>query len=226
MKTKLTTSKLIALLTIAALILSMCAMIAGCGDDKDKKDATSASSKPAETAAVQATEKSADVNQGSQDSGNQDSDTQDSGNQDAGSGSEEKYAGLSMGEACNIALQNTADHGGQVVTIADPGEYNGEACWKVVVQTTTTTYLVCYVTPVRCDIEEYIPEDSIFNDSFAGTSPQDAANLALDATGTGATVISTIQSEYAGADAWEVMTVDTEGNYHLFYIQDGICYPT
>ena len=35
MKTKLTTSKLIALLTIAALILSMCAMIAGCGDDKD-----------------------------------------------------------------------------------------------------------------------------------------------------------------------------------------------
>ena len=155
--------KIFAVILAAAMLLSITVILTGCGDDKkDAKNETTAPTAAPTTANTDApaelTEAAEDTQ--SEDSTNSDEDAagetvqstdSDNGNEEGGNASgEEKHGNITQEEASQIALQNCEY--GQVVTIADPAEYEGQDCWHVVVQDTAGKYYDCYVSSIFCEV--------------------------------------------------------------------------
>ncbi len=155
--------KIFAVILAAAMLLSITVIMTGCGDDK--KDAKKETTAPTAAPTTATTDASVKLTEAVEDTQAEDSTYSDedaagetvqsteseNGNEEDGDASgEEKHGNITQGEAAQIALQNCEY--GQVATMADPADYEGQDCWHVVVQDTAGRYYDCYVSSIFCEV--------------------------------------------------------------------------
>ena len=223
-------SRVLALILAAAVAVSACAMLAGCGEDnKDNKDATSATAATtATTAATAATAAPA----ASQSGGNTATQAQSGDNSQGGnSANSAETIDPYLNEADAIAnVRQQAGTGATIVSATKGYTPDGLAAWVIVVQPVTTengaqtvtyytNYAFCYAEGSSSSGEDV---DPYMNESDAIANVRQIA-------GTGATIIST-EKGYTpdGTPAWVIVvqpittadgaeTVTYYSNYALCY---------
>ena len=202
-------NKVIAIVSVIAIVLTMSIAMTGCSKDAVKKD------NPTVTATQTVGQNSA-----GSDSGNQ------SGNQNNGV----LVGGISAGDAESKALTNTSQYGGQFVTITEKATYENTDCWRIGVKTSDGRMLVCYVTSDMCVVEELDYDSSKgvtpADGAYAGTTADAAYSTALSAVGEGNwSAESANQGYYQSVEAWVVRLVNNDtGDVKIAYVAGSDCY--
>ena len=206
--------KVLAILLVCALAVSMCLVMAGCGDDKksDTNATQAASTAPTSAAATKAAS-------GTQSGGS----TQAPGTYSNASGyqvTDVWYAGISENDAGNAAFNTLPEAG--YITAMYPGYYtDGTQCWTIEVTGNSGSKYVCYVAK---DYSSYIVLEDASN-NYAGLTMDEAINGAL-AEVTGSTYESCCCGYYYNGDpCWMISVVDPYGVYYLVYVSSNFIIP-
>ena len=218
--------KLIAIVLTVALVFAVCAIMAGCGDNKA---ADTTPTTQAATQAVKATTAPAAQSNDNSGSSAADTDTDDNDDDDDSDGSSE-YAGITYDKACSLALDRSGSgasiYGCYQGYMPDGNGGNTQA-WIVTVldaDGSTRTYYCGF--PFCIPVDDPVSSDT--ESDFANISEDKARSLVLERLGDGAEITGVSQGTMPNGDggtvdAWIVTATDADGNSHSYYCGFPFC---
>ncbi|MBQ6153164.1 MAG: hypothetical protein IJJ15_05410 [Ruminococcus sp.] len=132
------------------------------------------------------------------------------------------YADISEQKAGQDALDATGESG--LITGSAAGYYtDGSECWIITITANSGTQYIAYVSGDYCYISAI--GESIFSDSYAGISEQDAGMQALSALGIDNSFITGTSKGYGndGEECWYIYIVDPDSNYYTYAVTSMYC---